>query len=316
MAMSAAKSSQALPKGAKRRSGPRQPRAVDHLVLPVEELSFARERLGALGFTVAPDAQHPFGTENACVYLADGTFLEPLGIAQRETCEATAIRGNVFTGRDQVYRFRRGEPGFSALVFTTRDAKADHARFVKAGISAGRMLRFSRDFEDRKGKRSRMSFRLAFAADPRAPDAFFFTCERVDAPTKGRSAFQKHDNGVVALKEVALSEPNPSDFQYVLEEVVNTREINAHSFGIELQSANANVAVYSPVGMKAWFGTDKGAHGRGIRLRAAVFSVADLDQTRALFSANTIAFREIAGRLVVDPAPGQGAIFAFEASKG
>ncbi len=314
--MNAAKTSTASASKGASPTGPRRPRAVDHLVLPVDELSIARKRLGALGFTVAPDAVHPFGTENCCVYFADGTFLEPLGIAQRETCEATALKGNVFTGRDQVYRFRRGEPGFSALVFATDDAKADHAAFVKTGISAGRMLRFSRLFTDKQGKRSRLSFKLAFAADPRAPDAFFFTCERVGAPAAGRNALQDHDNGVVALKEVALSEPNPSDFQYALEEVVNTREINAHSFGIELQSANANVAVYSPSGMKAWFGTDKGAHARGLRLRATVFAVTDLERTRELFKANAIAYREIAGRLVVDPAPGQGAIFAFEASGG
>ena len=299
---------------------PRQARKVDHVVLPVAALESARNRLSALGFTVAPDAVHPFGTENACVYLKDGTFLEPLGIAQRETCEATALKGNVFTARDQAYRFRRpsgtnGE-GFSALVFSTEDAKADHARFSKNGISAGRMLRFSRKFEDAKGKRETMSFRLAFAADLRAPDAFFFTCERVGAMPPGRDAFEKHANGVVSIREVALCEANPSDFQYLMEEVVNQREINAHSFGIELLSANANVAIYSPAGMKAWFGDEKGAHGRGIRLRAIVFGVADLDKTCNLLAGNGISFREIAGRLVVSPAPGQGAIFAFEAAKG
>ena len=54
------------------------PRAIDHLVLPTDSLGVARARLSALGFTVAPDAQHPFGTGNCCVYLQDGTYLEPL----------------------------------------------------------------------------------------------------------------------------------------------------------------------------------------------------------------------------------------------
>ncbi|MCG6857345.1 MAG: VOC family protein [Salaquimonas sp.] len=311
MSAASAKSAKTARKG-KRGSSPRQARTIDHLVLPVSELSFARERLTALGFTVAPDAQHPFGTENCCVYFKDGTFLEPLGIAQRETCETTALKGNVFTARDQVYRFRRGNNGFSALVFSTKDAKADHARFVKTGISAGKKLKFSRQFEDRKGNRHTMSFRLAFAADLRAPDAFFFTCERVNAPPGGRKAFEKHANGVVALTEVALSEPNPSDFQYLLEEVVNSREINAHSFGIELRAANASVAVYSPAGMKAWYGDERCGHGRGVKLRAATFAVADLEATREVFKSNGVDFREIAGRLVVAPATGQGAIFAFE----
>ncbi|GIL00605.1 MAG: hypothetical protein BroJett030_05040 [Alphaproteobacteria bacterium] len=292
----------------------RAARRVDHLVLPVGALSVARQRLEALGFMVAADARHPFGTENCCVYFADGTYLEPLAIDQRETCEATALRGNVFTARDQAYRFRRGEDGFSAIAFATDDATGDHARFRAGGLSAGRMLRFSRAFAGADGQKARLSFRLAFAADLRAPDVFFLTCERIGSVTADRGALIRHANGVVGLREVAMCEPNPADFQYLLEAVVGTREVNAHSFGIELAAANANIAAYSPAGLKAWFGENAGGHGRGLRLRAVVFAVADLAATRRLFAERGIAFAEIAGRLVVAPAPGQGAAFAFEAA--
>ncbi|NKC02735.1 VOC family protein [Ochrobactrum haematophilum] len=47
----------------------RNARSVDHLVLPVEQLDEARARLSLLGFTVAPNAQHPFGTANVCSFL-------------------------------------------------------------------------------------------------------------------------------------------------------------------------------------------------------------------------------------------------------
>ena len=43
----------------------RTTRPLDHLVLPVDTLTQARRRLSNLGFTVADDARHPFGTENA-----------------------------------------------------------------------------------------------------------------------------------------------------------------------------------------------------------------------------------------------------------
>ena len=74
-------------------AAPRSARLLDHLVLPVAELSAARNRLTQLGFTVAADAQHPFGTENACVSLADKTYLEPIAVASREDCEAAALGG-------------------------------------------------------------------------------------------------------------------------------------------------------------------------------------------------------------------------------
>ena len=88
----------------------RHPRFLDHVVLPVPDLDIARDRLANLGFQVAPDARHSFGSENACVFFENGTFIEPLAIGQRETVEAHIKKGNNFLRRDAAYRFRRGEP--------------------------------------------------------------------------------------------------------------------------------------------------------------------------------------------------------------
>lgn len=292
-------------------SPPRVPRKIDHLVLPTRSLSTARSRLSALGFTVAPDAVHPFGTENACVFLADGSYLEPLAIAQRETCEAEARDGNVFVARDQSYRFRRGEEGFSAVSLTSDDAKADRKHFRKHGISAGKSLKFSRLFEDTNGVQSKRKFQLAFAADLRAPDMFLFTCERrfsAETPTK----LLQHANGAVALREVIAGEPNPSDFQYFLQEVLDQRLINAHSFGIEFETGNANFAVYNQDGLRAWYGITDGCHARGLRLRAFSVAVEDLGKLKKQLAENDIENREIANRIVVAPSPGQGYTIAFE----
>lgn len=291
---------------------PRQARPVDHVVLPTASLAVARERLVALGFTVAPEGEHPFGTTNACVYLADGTFLEPLVVGHRETCEAAARGGNVFVARDQAYRFRRGDEGFSALVMGTQDAKADHAAFVEAGISAGEMLAFSRPFTTPDGKTDEASFLLAFAADLRAPDAFFFTCERVNVPKVDRSALQAHENKAASIREVVLSEVNPTDFQYFLQDVVNEREVDARSFGMDIEAANATVSVLTPAGLEALFGADAPCHARGLRLRAIVFGVEDLSAVDHILTRDHIAHDRRGDRIVIPAAPGQGAIFAFE----
>ena len=166
----------------------RTARPLDHVVLPVADLAIARERHELLGFKVAPIGVHPFGTENACVFFKDGTFLEPLAIGQRETAEAASLAGNVFTARDAAFRFRKGAEGFSAVVMGSDDAAGDHAQFEKAGISAGGILDFGRDFVTPEGQASRMDFRLAFAADLRSPDSFFFTCQRINVPKADRSA--------------------------------------------------------------------------------------------------------------------------------
>jgi hypothetical protein len=290
-------------------------RAVDHLVMPVASLSAARSRFERLGFTLAPDARHPFGTANACVYFRDGTYLEPLAVAHRETAEKAALAGNAFVARDAAWRFRRGPEGFSAIAFASNDAAADHRRFVRAGISGGRMLRFSRPFDAGRGRGGEAKFAVAFAADLRAPDVFFLATQRIAMPKTDRSALQRHLNGAQGLREVFGVEANPTDFQYLIQELTGNRDVNAHSFGMEIAAANANVAVYGATGIAAWYGGRPGHAGRGLRLAGASFAVADLAATERLLKRNRVEYRRIAQRIVVPPAPGQGAILAFEAAK-
>ncbi|SDA52961.1 VOC family protein [Sinorhizobium sp. NFACC03] len=291
----------------------RTTRPLDHLVLPVDTLTQARRRLSNLGFTVAEDARHPFGTENACVFFSDGTYLEPLAVASREECEAAALEGNAFVARDQAFRFRQGPEGLSALVFGTEDAASDHIRFRARGISGGDMLEFSRPMKLPDGREGLGSFRLAFAADLRSPDLFLFNCQRVRALPTDRAALEQHENGVIGISEVVLSETNPTDFQYLLQEAVDEREVAAHSFGMDVSATNAKISVLNAAGMEAFFGRSVRGAERGLRCRAIVFRVADLEATRALFAENDIEFAEMGGRLIVPEMPGQGVIFAFGA---
>jgi hypothetical protein len=287
-------------------------RPLDHVVLPVSSLDAATARLSLLGFTVAPSAQHPFGTENACVFFSDNTYLEPLAVASRETCEAQARAGNVFVARDQAYRFRRGQDGFSGLVFGTSDADGDDAAFRADGISAGDMLTFSRGFKTPDGAEATATFKLAFAADLRAPDAYFFTCERVNVPAVDRSALQRHDNNVAGIVEIVGCETNPTDFQYLLQTVARQRDVNAHSFGMDIDAANARISVLTPAGLDAFFAIAPQSTERGLHFEAIVFGVRDLAACRALLESNSVAYRMQGPRLVVDRAPGQGAVFAFQ----
>lgn len=287
------------------------PSPIDHLVFPTADLEIARVRLSALGFTVAPNGVHPFGTENCCVYLADDTFLEPLAIGDAEKAENAAGHGNVFVARDRLYRSVNGEEGFSALVFGTADARADHDRFVEAGISAGEMLAFSRPFVDGTGRSDTASFLLAFAAEGNSPDSFFFTCQRVNAPAVDRSALNRHQNGVTRLMHVVLSAQHPSNCRAFLAELTGGK-VAGRASGIEVEAANGAVAVLDPDGLQTEFGIAS-AEEPGLRLQCAVFGTSDIKTLAQLFAAREIAYAEHRDRLIVPPAPGQGAHLAFEA---
>lgn len=290
------------------------PRAIDHLVLPIVDLDTSRRRLTRLGFTVATDARHPFGTENACVFFADDTYLEPLAIGSREDCLEAARQGNVFVARDQAFRFRRGE-GLSAIVVKTGDATADDVRYRAEGLSGGSILEFARQFRFPDGRTAEGAFRLAFATDLRAPDFFAFACERVNPLPTDRGALLVHANGAAGLARVVLVEENPSDFQYLLEMVLVQRDVTAHSFGLSIETANATVEVLTPDGFRAHYGRSPAHSERGLIGAAVVVAVADLGVTEACLAANGVEHQRIGARLVVAPEKGQGATFAFEELK-
>ncbi|MEI5680389.1 MULTISPECIES: VOC family protein [unclassified Mesorhizobium] len=286
-------------------------RSLDHLVLPTADLGVARERLAALGFTVAPVGVHPFGTENACVYFSDGTFLEPLAISDAGKVDEAIAAQNIFVARDRLFRERNGEEGFSALVFGTEDADADNAVFVRAAVSAGPRLDFSRPFVDASGKADTASFRLAFAAEADMPDAFFFTCERVNAPKVDRSALQAHANGARRIVGVVAVSADPTAYGGFFNVVAGAEAGLASSEGVQFELPNATIALTDPAGLKAAFGVEAPS-ASSLQLAAIVFGVKDLARTEALFIANAVDYHRRGSRLIVTPAAGQGAILAFE----
>lgn len=261
-------------------------RVIDHCVLPVGDLATARARLAALGFTVAPEGVHPFGTVNACVYFSDDTFLEPLAIGNAASVEEAAGAGNVFVARDRAFRQELGEEGFSALVFKTEDAAADDRAFVSQGISAGPMLTFSRGFRDPDGASGTASFRLAFAAEPSETAGYLFTCQRIGVPQVDRSALEIHANGARAISAILAEAGDPA---------------RARAF--------LDVAVPTPAGT---IEIRPGRHGSGLRFAGIVLAVTDGARTERLFSEAGIDYTRSGNRLTVPPAPGQGTEFIFE----
>jgi len=287
-------------------------RQLDHLVLPTASLAVARSRLTALGFQVAPDGVHPFGTANCCVYLGDGAFLEPLAIADADLAADAVVDQNVFVARDTSFRSRLGQEGFSAVVLRTEDAEADHATFVESGLSGGPMLEFSRPFIGGDGKQGTASFRLAFAASDCTPDSFFFTCQRLNMPLVDRAALERHANGALAIKSVVFEGLESSEVTSLLDCVTAASPSRSKRGGLAWRAGASQIEVLEGAALRRAFGADN-ASGSCLRARVIVFEVVDLKVARTLFEASGIDCETIDNRLCVQTTPGQGAIFAFEA---
>lgn len=280
------------------------PRPLDHLVLPTADLSTARARLAALGFTVAPEGIHPFGTANCCIYFDDGTFMEPLAIGNRLAADKAVAEGNVFVGRDRAFRAAHGEEGFSAVVFATDDADADHAELGKAGVSAGPRLDFSRPFVDATGKSDQVSFRLAFAAEPGSvADAFFFSCQRVNAPNVDRSSLQVHANGVRRIVAVEANARDPFKSAELVARIARSQVEAAASMALEIPLANSRIVVC---------GSGNTGQTQGLMLESVVFGVDSLVAARTVLDKSEVEYLLDGQRITIPAAPGQGATFIFE----
>ena len=278
------------------------PRALDHVVFPVPDLEVARARYEQLGFTVAPDGRHKFGTENACVKFADGAFIEPLAIGHRETVEAHMVKGNNFLRRDASYRFRHGNNGFWGVSLSTKDSAADRKMLRKAGYNTGKLVTV---------KRKGVHARLSFALDERAPDFSIFMCQDMMEAPVFKAELLSHANGAKGISRVTLCEHLPEDFQYYLQTATGQREVRSHSFGMDMALSNVTLSVLNAEGMNQYYGVSDILETRGLRAQAIDVEVKNLKTMEEILSENSISFRQIGPRLIVDPAKGQGALIAF-----
>ena len=275
------------------------PRALDHLVLPTASLAIARQRLGRLGFTMAPDGVHPFGTVNCCVYLADGTFLEPLAIGDPHAVDKAVGQGNSFVAGDRRFRAAHGDEGFSAIVLTTDDAEADSRRFERHRIGGGPMVEFTRPSIDLAGNADNASFLLAFAAHRSAPDLFFFTCERRRSPRIDRGALQRHANGATAIAAIDATSPQPQDLTGFLARFAEAPTAETTQ-GSDISIGKHTIRVSGT-------GTPPEA-----RLVGITFVVDSIASTADLFRANAVVYTDRGNALTVRAEAGQGADFTFQ----
>lgn len=287
------------------------PRPIDHLVLPVATLAGARTRYEQLGFQVQPDKRHPFGTENCCIMFANSTYLEPLAVGDRELVEQAIVERNVFAMRQDAYRFRHGE-GFAMLALRTSDAHGDHEDFCKLGYAAGTPYAFERKATAVDGSETTIGVRLAYAEDHRASDCMLFACEHLSPDILWTAENTIHPNGTIGVTGIYMSDLNPADFQYYLERLTGQRSIRASSSGIEAETGPGHVSVFTPYALEAMFGVSVCQHARGLRLRGFSLAVADVAELADYFSGRDIVYRQVDRRIVVDPAPGQGAFICFE----
>ncbi|PKR59288.1 VOC family protein [Thalassospira lohafexi] len=180
------------------------PRAIDHLVLCVNDLDAAIAAYVELGFTVTPRAIHPFGTGNALIQL-DGMYIELLSVIEpakiAETDLASPFSFAVYN-RD----YLRHREGMSMLALQSHDAEKDREDFMAAGAAVPRVFHFERDAKTPQGDEVGVAFSLAFANHPLLRNAVSFVCQHRHPPQNFYfPEYQSHQNTACAIGKVFLS---------------------------------------------------------------------------------------------------------------
>jgi len=248
-----------------------KPRALDHLVLAVNDLDAAGAHYEKLGFIVGSRNRHPWGTENRIVQFP-GIFLELITVGTGATIPPH--QDGVFSFGAFVRDSLKRREGFAMLVLESHDARADKAAFDQSGIGGFEAFDFARKGKRPDGTEIEVSFSLAFANDRLAPECGFFVCQQHRPENFWNLAVQNHPNGVSSLTEVTMVAADPADHAEFLSAFTGIRGFSATSAGLRFDTPRGTVSCLSGAAFAFDFGF--AAPGEGPRFAAMTVQCADL----------------------------------------
>jgi catechol 2,3-dioxygenase-like lactoylglutathione lyase family enzyme len=246
-------------------------RGIDHLVLAVRDLDKARAFYEALGFTLTPRAQHPWGTANHLVQL-NGCFLEILGIGEPAKIPPHTPGEFSFGAHNREFLARR--EGMSMLVFQSHDARRDQAEFAAAGLQTYAPFDFGREAKLPDGGIARVAFSLAFVTDPRMPESAFFTCQQHAPKYFWKREYQVHANGARTIAEVIMVAPDPPALADFFAKLQGRESVRPEDGKLGIATARGRISVLTPSAFARRFGI---AGGGPASPHFAAFRIAGVD---------------------------------------
>ena len=286
-------------------------RAIDHLVLAAGDLDALRDVYGRMGFTLTPTARHPFGTANSLAQL-HGNFLELLAVADPARIPPAAPGHFSFGAFNQT--FLRKYQGMSMLVFDSQDARRDQAEFAARGLETYAPFDFSRQAKLPDGQEVEVSFSLAFATDPRLPDAAFFACQQHTPQYFWKPEYQRHANTAQAVVEVVMMANDPGGLAELFGKLVEPAAVQRSERALSVRLRGGTISILDATRLDARF------PGRRLRdvLRKPYFAgysvkVADLAAAEAALRQGGVSFERFGARLQVPPEQAFGAVVEFTA---
>jgi hypothetical protein len=201
------------------------------------------------------------------------------------------------------------------LVLEGKGAAADAAAFREAGIGDFKPFNFEREARRPDGSPTKVAFSLVFAADEKAPDIGYFTCQQHHPENFWNPVFQQHANGVATITGIVMVSENPEDHRHFVSSFAGERHIDADANGILVATPRGVIQVMNPSAWHGATGTEPPDSTRGAHLAAIRFAVPDEAAALSALKSSGIAASERGGSVVVPPDAAHGATLIFESPK-
>jgi Glyoxalase-like domain len=210
--------------------------------------------------------------------------------------------------------FAKEHEGLALLILESKDARADEADFRAAGIAASETMRFEREGRRPDGSAVKVGFSLAFAEDKAAPEIHFAVCQQHYPENFWNPAFQDHANSASGVAGVVLVAEAPERHRTFLQAFAGTPATKTEDdFGIA--TPRGTIAMTTPAGFVARFGVKPPDVGRGARLAAIRFAVADASLLQDLPELAGIAGLYAENAAIVGAEDAMGAVMVFESTR-
>jgi Glyoxalase-like domain len=284
-------------------------RDIDHIVHAVRDLDAAAELYRGLGFTVGARNRHPraWGTQNYIIQLPY-TFIELLAVTDPGGIVPHGPRHFSFGAFNR--DFLGFGQGLSMLVLKGSGAQ-DAEDFCTNGIGDFDLYDFDREGKRPDGAPVKVAFTLAFAHDPAAPNAGFFTCQQHYPENFWNPAFQKHPNGVSNVAGVvAVAEQPARHMNFMQSFTGGTAQTGGDGFTIA--TPRGTIEVTTPAALLDRYGVKAPDVSRGARLAAIRFATTDASLLQGAPELAGLAGLYAGNAAVIGPEDAMGAVLVFE----
>lgn len=283
-------------------------RGIDHLVLCVQDLKKAADVYQRLGFTMTPQAQHPFGTGNIIAQL-DGFFLEVLSVTEPENIPEADGQNFSFGAFNRDYL--RTREGFSMLVLDSTDETQDRVEYVDKNLHVFEPFEFKRLAKQPDGSSQTVGFSLTFVDDPALPEMAFFTCKQWRPDLFWKPDYQSHANGALNIAETYVVSNNPESAGQFFDAFSGGERVSSPDGVTRTTTARGDLVSMTPaVFAQHYPGAIADDETRGAYFAGFKLHVRNLDETRKCWTENGISFEETDEVLWIKPENGFGCVIA------